>query len=187
MGLDIRLRTDVKMLYSSDLEEYQYLFERGDHHLSRTFCNFMCRKNVVYTPELNQIGKLLNLDISPLYKMEEFDEYLEFLEFIELEEERKQVIDKNNAAREKIEGNIDIIIKLVSQIINGLSKFDDLVDKLWDNDYDTLDNPIYFSEFKKEREKGYNNNNFGQDLRSFEQFLLFAKNQGAKTVWFSYG
>jgi hypothetical protein len=188
MGLDISLSTDnYESLYNSSEEEFEFRFKNGCHNLSRRFCNFMCRKNVVGNPELNQIAQLLNLDISPIYEMEEYDEFLSQLEFVDSEDEKQSMIDSNTKAREKIESNINVVTDLVFQIIDGLSKIDKLEDKLWDNDYDTLDYKIYFSEFNKEREKGYLNNNFGQDLRNIKRFLDFAKSREAKTVWFSYG
>lgn len=188
MGLDIILRTDnYNNLCNSQEEAFEGLFDNGSHNLSRTFCDFMGRKDVVPMPELNQIGKLLNIDISPIYDMEGFDEFLEYLEFIDDEDQRQSIINSNKSARAKIEGNINRIKDIISQIIMGLSQLENLEDKLWDNDYDTLCHKEYFSDFNRTRNTPYINNNFGQDLRNLERFLIFAIQKNAKTVWFEYG
>src|SRR3569833_2154653 len=70
----------------------------NEHTLSRTFCNFMCRNNAIEgEPELDQIGRITGIDISPLYAMENYGsesgEELEFmLEVAESEEERQQIL-----------------------------------------------------------------------------------------------
>ena len=184
MGLDIHVISDnYEQLYSSDEEsKYSYL-----HSLSRTFCYFMGRKNIVKTPELDQIGKLIGINILPLYEMETYSDDLDWLEFMDSEEEKQNIILKNNRARENIDGNIDKIIDIVHQLTTQLYKTDNLILKIWDNDHDTLGNGEYFSEFESDLGDGYIGNNLGHDLRNLQRFLEFAKNRGANTVWFSYG
>src|SRR5688572_30620972 len=73
MGLDISIVTDnIKEIESGD-----YWNPENDnlnkHSLSRTFCNLMCRKDVVEgEPELDQISRLTEVDISPIYEMEQY-------------------------------------------------------------------------------------------------------------------
>jgi hypothetical protein len=68
MGLDINIWTDNPEAVRSD----DYHDPANDyfnlHSLSRTFCNFMCRQNIVGDPELDQIGRITNIDISPCIK-----------------------------------------------------------------------------------------------------------------------
>lgn len=184
MGLDIHIISDNhEQLYSSDEEsKYRYL-----HSLSRTFCNFMGRRNVVKSPELDQVGKLTGINILPLYEMETYTDDLDWLEFIDSEEEKQNIISKNNTARQNIDGNIDKIIYVVNRLIKQLYETDNLILKIWDNNHDTLSNREYFSEFESDLGDGYIGNNLGHDLRNFQRFLEFAKNRGANTVWFSYG
>ena len=65
MGLDILIGTNnYEALHSADYHD-----EKNDyfnkHSLSRTFCNFMCRQNVVsHEPEFDQIRKITGVDIS---------------------------------------------------------------------------------------------------------------------------
>jgi hypothetical protein len=54
-------------------------------------------------------------------------------------------------------------------------------------DYDVLDNNNYFSNFNTDKGDGYIGNNFGRDLRNFKQYLEFAREKGATTVFFAYG
>jgi hypothetical protein len=43
------------------------------HSLSRTFCNFMSRRDLIAgEPELDQIGKITGLNIQPLYDMNNY-------------------------------------------------------------------------------------------------------------------
>jgi hypothetical protein len=186
MGLDILLRSD-KNIYSSHEEEAKY---RNKHSLSRTFCNFMYRGNVVQKPELDQIGKLLKLDIYPLYDMENYtdddDDWLDFMEF-DSEDEKNASKAANNTANEALIGNIDKVTYLINQLIIKLSVIPNLPELLDDNEQDILDNNDYFSNFNKDTGDGYIGNNLGQDLRNFMHFLEFAKSKQAETVWFSIG
>jgi len=81
MGLDIHIDTNnYEELHSDD-----YYDEKNDyfnkHSLSRTFCNFMGRQDLVsHVPELDQIGEITGVDISSIYEMENYpeEEKLEF-------------------------------------------------------------------------------------------------------------
>jgi hypothetical protein len=188
MGLDIFIRTD----------NHEQIFTPGyydsyfkEHSLSRTFCNFMCRQNVSSgEPELDQISQITSVDISPLYQMETYtgEEGLEFLmETVENEEERQNIIAQARQCRDRLKGNIDIVLATINALIDRLSKIDNLPSLLNDYGYDTLDSKTYFANFDKDEGDGYIDNNFGRDLRNFKRFLEFAKEKGAATVYFNYG
>jgi hypothetical protein len=189
MGLDITIITDNCNDFPDDYhaDENDYFHK---HSLSRTFCNFMSRRAVVeHEPELNQIGRLTDIDIYPFYDMEAYpdEEGLEyFLETAESEEERQQIMAEAEADKEKVSNNIELILQTVSALIYSLSEIDDLPGLLFETDYDTLSNATYFADFNTDKGDGYIGNNFGQDLRNFKRFLEYAKAKGSTTIWFTY-
>ena len=189
MGLDISIRTDK----DDEILDENYFIEENDffnlHSLSRTFCNFICRKHMVEIPELNQIGKITNIDIEAIYQMEEYpnEDELEYeLEFAENESERIEILKTAEFNKSKLSGNLKVVLEIISEIIISLSKIEKLEELLDDNEEDTLDNKTYFSAFNEDKGRGYIDNNFGQDLRNFQRFLIYAKEKGANTTWFEY-
>jgi len=193
MGLDISICVDNdKQVYSGDYYDPATDYF-NKHSLSRTFCNLMCRKDVVSgEPELDQIGRIISVDISPILAMErssvDDDGELTFLlDATENEEERKAILQQFELNREMPEDNIDNVLSTIELLIEKLSVIDDLPDLLTDNGYSTLDYNYYFTDFNNDKGQGYIGNNFGQDLRNFKRFLEFAKAKGTKTVHFSYG
>ncbi|TFF35905.1 hypothetical protein [Mucilaginibacter psychrotolerans] len=191
MGLDISIATNnYEEVYSPDYydEENNYF---STHNLSRTFCNFICRRNVIsHEPELDQIGKLTGVDINPIYSMEDYpvgDGLEFFLEKAETEEERQAILRDAKERKEQLEGNIDLVIATISNLIANLAMIKNLPALLQQTDFDSLDNDDYFSDFDIDKGDGYIGNNFGQDLRNFERSLKFAKEKNATTVWFTYG
>jgi len=169
------------------------LDETRTHSLSRTFCNFMCRRSAIEgEPELNQIGRITGVDIAPIYAMETYgsdnNEDLEFfLEVAESEEERQKILNEARQNKEALTGNINIVIMTVNALIAQLSNISNLDTMLNHNGWDTLDYKDYFTDFSLDKGDGYIDNNFGQDLRNFSRFLHYAKSQGETTVYFIYG
>jgi hypothetical protein len=193
MGLDIQLCSDVDQEIYKDASYIDPVngFHRK-YSLSRTFCNLMCRQHNVQMPELDQIGRITNIDISPFYEMEQYqtedDEGLQAsLEMAETEEERQLLLDNARKMRESMKGNIDAIHTLVSALIGKLSAIKNLPALLDDGENDLLDYKKYFTHFDIDKGDGYIDNNFGHDLRNFKRFLEFVKGKGASTVYFSYG
>ena len=191
MGLDIHISTDNdEVLHPADYHD-----EKNDyfskHSLSRTFCNFMCRQDVVnHEPELDQIGKITAVDISPLYEMANYPEQesLEFfLESAQSEKEKEEIL--NNAAEDKSKllENIDKVLYTINDLIEKLNTIENLPALLLPTEFDSLGNQEYFADFKIDKGDGYIGNNFGHDLRNFRQFLEYARSRGTKTVWFTYG
>jgi len=192
MGLDIHIgANNYKELHNEEyLKNWDENFKM--HSLSREFCNFICRINVVeHEPELNQIGKITNVDIEPIYEMENYpeEEYIQFrLESnAENEQERQKILDDAESEKAKIEGNIDRVLFTIKSLIDKLEKVEKLYEKLIKTDQDSLDSEYYFSDFNIDKGDGYIRNNFGQDLRNFRRFLEYGKSNGTTTVWFNYG
>lgn len=191
MGLDIHIGTDKnKEIYTADYyaEENDYF---NKHGLSRTFCDFMCRRHAASSePELDQIGRLSGVDISALYIMEQYcseSSANEQFSFIDSEKEREQFLNNVREGNKQVEGNIDMVCSTINSLIDSLSKMKDLHQKLDPGEWGSLDYNYYFTDFNTDKGKGYIGNNFGQDLRNFKRFLEFAKSKGATTVWFDYG
>lgn len=185
MGLDICLgTTNQRVLDESEQERTR------SHSLSRTFCYFMCRKSAsVGEAELDQIGRLMGIDISPLYEMENYmleEDLQSWLEY-EPEEDRAGIIQRVQAARASLEGNIDLVSRTIDALIKALATVDNLPQLLTDNGDDILNNRVYFSDFKSDKGQGYRESNFGQDLRNFKSFLEYAQNHHSTTVFFVFG
>jgi len=191
MGLDIFVITDnYEEIRNSDYYSMSKDY-RDQHKLSRTFCNLMCRQNVVDgEPELEQIGRITGVNISALYDMEKYwsDETIDFaLESAQTDVERQEILNEAETNRSSLKNNIDLILRTIGALVEKLSMIDNLDKKLDDSGFDSLDYSFYFTEFNVDKGKGYIGNNFGQDLRNFKRFLEFAKSRGATTVWFTYG
>ncbi|QNE42403.1 hypothetical protein F1C16_22565 (plasmid) [Hymenobacter sp. NBH84] len=186
MGLDIHLQANHQE--ESDADELD-LFDQ--HSLSRTFCNLMCRRNVVEgEPELDQIGRLTGIDITPLYDMENYpcDKSLEMqLALAENDEEREEILQQAETDKAQLDGNLAVVTSLIDQLLTKLPQLEDLPSRLNDHGYDTLRDISYFADFAQDPGDGYLDNNFGQDLRNFRRFLTRAQQQGSTTVYFMYG
>lgn len=182
MGLDIHITANNhNNLPLGELDEYFY-----KHSLSRTFCNLMCRRDVIsHEPELDQIGRITGIDVSIFYEMEDYPEE-KSLDLADSKEERQNILSK---AKESgtVNGNIDKALNTVSELIIRLNLIDDLPELLLPTNFDSLGNVVYFSDFTVDTGDGYIGNNFGQDLRNFQRFLAFAKEHGTTSVWFEYG
>jgi hypothetical protein len=158
------------------------------HSLSRTFCNLMFRRHNVLASEFEQIEKITSIDITPFYVMEKDEDGIEyFLEISNTEEEKQKILEIAKKQEEKLKGNIDKILDVISKLINSLSLIKNFPDLLDDNGNDVLHNKIYFANFNENKGVGYIGNNFGQDLRNFKRHLEYAKTKGAKTAYFLYG
>jgi hypothetical protein len=151
----------------------------------------MSRQHVISgKPELDQIGELANVDISPIYEMEKYwddDSAKHQLSFANNQTERDQILKRIQADKDNLKGNINIVLKTIDSLILNLTHIDNLDKRLDNNGEDTLGYEFYFTDFDKDKGEGYIDNNFGQDLRNFKRFLVFAKEYGATTVWFNYG
>ncbi|MBW4888258.1 hypothetical protein KXQ82_00960 [Mucilaginibacter sp. HMF5004] len=187
MGLDIHLGTNNPDLWLED--GHDYFFENS---LSRTFCNLMCRRDVVFDeePELDQIGTITGIDISILYEMNNYpnvDAMDYFLSSANNEQERQDILKKAAADKAKLDKNIDEVSAFIDILIEKVSKIDNLPSLFAPTAFETINREVYFSDFEKDTGDDYIGNNFGQDLRNFKAFLIFAKSKGATGVHFNYG
>jgi len=190
MGLGIFIFTDKleELLPENCYDENNDLINK--HWLSRTFCNLMLRGDSYGEPELDQIGRISGVDISPIYDMEknwEEADIMHKLSFTKNESEKKELLNQIQADKERINGNIDLVSETINLLIINLSKIDNINKKLDYGKKDTLGYDYYFTDFNLDKGECYTKNNFGQDLRNFKRFLKFAKQNGRKTVWFHYG
>lgn len=191
MGLDIQLATDNQDVIYADWHEDYYRL----HNLSRTFCNFMGRQHVIEKgePELDQIGKLTGVDIEPLYKLENYpvpglEAELQFhLDRAISEADKQQLLQEIETEKARLTGNLDRVTATIEGLLGKLAEITNLPSLLTDNGLDTLGNDVYFADFWLDRENGYIDNSFGQDLRNFKRFLDYARSKGSKTVYFEYG
>ena len=191
MGLDIHIRINNP----GEVQSADYYDERNDyfnkHSLSRTFCNLMCRQNVVsHEPELDQIGKITGVDISTFYEMESYpdEEGIEFfLEAADSEEEKQRILNSAEEDKAKLTGNIDRVLRTVTTLIDKINSLENIPSLLLPTDFDSLNNKGYFSATTAGKSESYLTNNFSQDLQNFKRFLEFAKERGTTTVWFNYG
>lgn len=191
MGLDIHVATDnYKDVYTIDYYKNEKDF-RNKMSLSREFCNLMCRQHVyIGTPEFDQIANLAEVDIAPIFGMEKYwdEESAEHqISFGETEEEKQEIARKIQADRDSLKGNIDKVYQTVTQLLDRISKIDNLEKKVHAHGHDTIGIDYYFSDFDTDKGDGYIGNNFGQDLRNFKRFLEYAKSKGSTTVYFNYG
>lgn len=186
MGFDIMLgATNQAELDAGD-------YNPNDHRLSRNFCNFMTRRSELAEedePELDQIGRLTGVDITPLYEMEGYtlpEEVRSLLDYAEDEEEREEIRARTTAANAVVTGNIDKVTAVVQGLLSRLETIPDLPSRLRSDESDTLHRAAYFASFASPRMDAYDNT-FGQDLRNFMRFLDYARSKGSKTVFFVYG
>jgi dynactin complex subunit len=184
MGLDILLGANNQ----AALDAGNY--DPDDQRLSRNFCNFMCRRSAIAEePELDQIGRLTGVDISPLYEMENHtlpEELDSMLEYADDEAERQEILARTQADNAALAGNIDRVTATVEGLLTQLTTMEDLRSRLRTDEEDTLYSTAYFANFSASRMNAYDNT-FGQDLRNFKNFLDYAKGKGSETVFFVYG
>ena len=184
MGLDI-------FLWTANQEDFGVETEGEYCCLSRTFCDLMGRSDVIdEEPELNQIGRLTGVDILPLYDMENYREEVDLaeeLEFAEDEEERQRMQARAAAANARLEGNLESVQGIVTQLLTKLALLPDLPARLQPTAHDTLGREIYFADAALAIGNGYIYDNFKQDLRNFKTFLDYAQSNGSHTVFFRYG
>ena len=182
MGLDIFINTDN----DDALRTPEYFGNedhfRNSHRVSRSFCDLMCRQNVISgEPELDQVGRIAGVDIEPLYEMERYISQDDAELMIEFSGQTVGEVSRNEMT------NISKVITTVSTLIEKLSVIENLPDLLNDNGYDTLGHKEYFGNFNAANNGSYINNNFGQDLRNMNRFLEYAKGKGVGSVYFTYG
>ena len=143
MGLDISILTNN----SEEIYSGNYFDEKNDffnkHSLSRTFCNFMSRRHVANgEPELDQIGNITNVDISPIYDMEKYLDDMSAehqLSFAKNDDEKEEILKRIEADKDSLTGNIDKVFSIISQLTAQLSTINNLDQILDDSGESALD------------------------------------------------
>lgn len=186
MGLDITVTADNQLVLM-EIDKVSRVLDSTD--LSRTFCNFMCRENLVLEtkPELDQIGEITGVDIQFLYEMFHYTDEFEMMELLEnwhgddesYSKMKNKILEVNLAA----ENNISRVQDGLKALIDRLSQIKDLPMKLESTKDDTIGINTYFRDFNKDLGDGYIGNNFGQDLRNLLRFVEFGIANGSKTIY----
>ncbi|MCH2194101.1 hypothetical protein [Kordia sp.] len=118
MGLDILLQTEIE-LETKGLDDY------NTQSLSREFCNLICRRDIVdHEAELDQIGRLTNVDVSCIYQMNMYPDegdIAEAIEFAVNEAEKEKILAEAEISRKAITGNIDTILQTLNALLEKLS------------------------------------------------------------------
>lgn len=183
MGLDISYNTDN----NDDIFTFEYITEdrwTKLHGLSRSFANFMNRKNVIpdtEKTELEQISEITGIDLSVIRHLDEIPDGEEMEEIREYDPEFYEEQKKEYEIQmKKISSNLDEVSAKIAELIVALNEKEDLSFLLQPTSFDSLNNSVYF---KKENQ---GKDNFYADLNNFKNFLDYAGSRGTKTVWFRY-
>lgn len=186
MGLDIMQSFDIE---EKDENLDLFEFEESDaYYLSRTFCNFMNRRDAVEgEADLDQIGRLMQIDVLPLYKMLEYTPSFQMEELLAFDVEddpegyRKKVKEEND----KLAGNLDDVLESVEKLILALEKAQDISGQINDNGFQSIP-AEYYVDLDKNGHDNYLNNNLVQDLKNLLRLTKLAKAEGAKTTFFAF-
>jgi hypothetical protein len=186
MGMDFDLRSDKEGVIKTDEYVFGYL---NQHGVSRTFCHLFDLEDFFEgEPELIQIARLAGVDILPILQMALYSKgELDFLlNKTEREDEEYRNDDTTANPKGNLEGNIDKVLRTLSELLEKLSQIENLPDLLVRYGYDTIDYDTYFTDFSIDKGDGYIGNNFGQDLRNLKSAVEYAKDKGATTVYFGF-
>ena len=116
MGLDVSVGVNNhEEVFTPEYESK----DQKQHSLSRTFCNFICKRNAVDgEPELDQIGRLTGTDIASIYQMEEYSDDDSPAESCPNQYDRKGKSGKEVVSSDEI--SLDFTLYLNSSSVNLL-------------------------------------------------------------------
>ena len=183
MGLDILISTDKN------------IDRQGKRSfLSRIFLRLILQQHDDNDEEINQISEISGVDLTSLLEMNIPDtSYLEFqLENIQDEGEIKRIKKEIAKTQEQYSQDIQLVVDMLQKLDNALKENLDYYKQL------NLTNPHeacinYFKNYGTDvepNEYGFisdNETNFGIDIRTLINYLIFAKSQGATKAYFSFG
>lgn len=184
MGLDIALTSAQRVLPSDENQK--------DEKLSRNFCNLLLRQyddGRKAQRELEQLGKILKLDLSPLFEMTEYpneDHESFLLRNAKNEEERDRIIVDSLRRKKNCSNNTQKVSFLVNEMIKRLSSTENLLE-LFNSRYPHILPDEYFCDFNQDKGDGYIGNNLGRDLRNLRAMLAYAQLMGIEGVHFEFG
>ena len=188
MGLDISVETDIGPLYS--YEDYWENFNL--YQMSRTFCNLISIHHSQLPSELFQLGKLLEIDLSPIFDMiyasPEEEDF--FIGRAESEEEKQKVSREFQQRRQECQKDIQQVHELAQALLQTLEKQPEASRNIQYQEYskgyfEWLQ--VYFADQSHDSNRGYSDNTLRDDLRNFIRSLDYATEKGANRVYFTIG
>jgi hypothetical protein len=153
--------------------------------LSNTFSDLLLRREMVQEyAELDQIGKIAQVDVEPIYAMSFYWDdaaIAERLSTLSTETERTQQLAIIQATNERLTGNLDPISQTIDALEKALAGIDNPGALFVHANDGFLDHLSYFSETGKNYK-----DNFFDDLKKIKEFLAFAKSLDGDTTYFKF-
>lgn len=183
MAISICAFNSIEMEDEELVKDELNLFVKWE--LSDTFQDLILRRELVYElAELDQIGKLIDVNVEPIYAMSFYWDKAAEAEslsvFTNEADKAKQlaIIQTNN---EGLINNLDMVSQTIDLMEDKLEAIDKLEEQLVQSNDGFFDNHTYFMKSGKEYE-----NNFFADIEKVKAFLAFAKSLGADTCYFKF-
>lgn len=155
-----------------------------DWELSNLFGDLLLRRELVRDlAELDQISKIVNVDVEPIYAMsfywdkEEEKEHLSRFNNQEDLEKQRIIIQTNNI---RLLMNRDLVYDTIIRLENELLKVDDLEYLILNSNDGFFNNNRYFSK------NGKSFDNLLGDVKKMKEFLEFIKSLDGDTVYFKF-
>lgn len=153
--------------------------------LSNTFNDLILRRELVQEyAELDQIARILNITVEPIYAMSFYwdkDAETEHLSYYGNEDDKLKQLYIIEANNKSLLNNINIVQDTMIVMEAKLAEVDSL-DKLIVRSNDGFfNNYTYFSKTTN----GYSDN-FYADIKKMNEFLVFSKSLGGDTTYFKF-
>ncbi|MDF3026014.1 MAG: hypothetical protein K0S23_321 [Fluviicola sp.] len=152
--------------------------------LSDQFSDLLLRREMVQDlAELDQIAKIVNVNVEPIYATsfywdkEEEKEHLSRFNSDEDLEKQRMIIQTNNDSLLK---NIDSVYETIIQLENELSKVDQLEYLIISSNDGFFHNNEYFSKNNRSFDNLYS------DVKKIKEFIEFVKSLDGDTVYFKF-
>ncbi len=152
--------------------------------LSDQFSDLLLRREIIQElAELDQISKIVSVDVQPIYAMsfywdkDEEKEHLSRFNNVEDLEKQRMTIQTNNNSLLK---NIDSVYETIIQLENELSKVDQLEYLIINSNDGFFNNNQYFSKNSKSFD------NLFSDIKKMKEFIEFVKSLDGDTIYFKF-
>jgi hypothetical protein len=156
-----------------------------DWDLSDMFRDLTLRRELVRElAELDQIGKIVNVDVDPIYAMSVYWDKAaeeEHLSYFNTEDERTKQLKIIQANNENLINNVDLVYKTIVALESKISSIDNLDKLLVDSNDDFFKSNTYFCKAKDDF-----SDCFYTDIKKIREFLEFVKPLGGDTAYFKY-
>lgn len=183
MGIAICAFNSIEMNDEELVKDELNLFVKWE--LSDMFNDLILRREFLYEhAELDQIGKIIDVDVEPIYAMSFYwDKAAEAESLSALNDEagkaKQQAIIQT--INESLIGNLDLVLQTVVYMEDKLAGIDNLEELIIQSNDGFFDNHTYFKKSVKEYEC-----NILADIKKMKEFLVFAKSLGADTSYFKF-